>query len=161
MLSIPAVALKVWDCHAHPQWSVVSEDHLGSMLTYDCRTRVWTLSITQGRNKVRWQEASFWVSFVPPCSAIVGARSKFVPTCSNLRSFGSKCTVLKEVRVMLLEIFGPPCSHSAPHIDWATRNCAPLSHLVTPLQLPYPHRCLTLYSYWTIYSFDVSLSNTR
>ena len=37
-----------------------------------------------------------------------GARSKFGAPCSNLRSFGSKCTLLKKVLVTLLGLFGVP-----------------------------------------------------
>ena len=46
-----------------------------------------------------------------------GARSKFgAPPCSNLKSFGRKCTVLKKVLVTLLEvgIFGTTRNDSAP-----------------------------------------------
>ena len=39
----------------------------------------------------------------------------------NLRSFGSKCTVLNKVLVTLLGIFG------APAVIWHLGNCAPLS----------------------------------
>jgi len=42
-----------------------------------------------------------------------GALGK-APSCLNLRSYGSKFTVLKEVFVTLLGIFGAPRSHSAP-----------------------------------------------
>jgi len=35
-------------------------------------------------------------------------RSKFSAPCSKLRSFGSKCTVLKKVLVTLLGLFGAP-----------------------------------------------------
>jgi len=44
-----------------------------------------------------------------------GAGGKFgaPPPCSKLRSFGSKCTVLKTVLVTLLGLFGAPRSHLA------------------------------------------------
>jgi len=42
------------------------------------------------------------------------ARSKFGVPSSNLRSFGSKCTVLKKVLVTLLGLSGVPRSYSAP-----------------------------------------------
>ena len=40
---------------------------------------------------------------------LIGARGS-----SNLRSFGSKCAVLKKALVTLLELFGAPRSHSTP-----------------------------------------------
>jgi len=47
-----------------------------------------------------------------------GARGKkqlsLAPPCSNLRSFGSKCTVLKKVLVTLLGLGSAPHSHPAP-----------------------------------------------
>ena len=43
-----------------------------------------------------------------------GARSKFGAPCSRLRSFGSKCTVLKKELVTLLELFGAPIAPSLP-----------------------------------------------
>jgi len=46
----------------------------------------------QGRNEVRWR---------------LGQETSLAPPCSNLRSFGSKCTVLKQVLVTLLWLFGP------------------------------------------------------
>ena len=67
----------------------------------------------QGRNKVRWclrQEAGL------------------APLCSNLRSFGSKCTVLKKVFVTLLGLYGAHIVIRRPG------NCAPLAPLVTPLR---------------------------
>ena len=52
---------------------------------------------------------------------IFRARSKSGAPCSNLRSFGSKSTLLKKVLVRLLRLFGVPRSDSAPG------NCAPLA----------------------------------
>jgi len=51
------------------------------------------------------------------------ARSKLAPPCSNPRSFGSKCTVLKKVLVTLLGLFGawrivPPCLPSLRPCSW-------------------------------------------
>jgi len=43
-----------------------------------------------------------------------GQLASLEPPCSKLRSFGSKCTVLKKVLVALLGLFGVPRSHSAP-----------------------------------------------
>jgi len=52
----------------------------------------------QGLNEVRWR---------------LGQEASLAPPFSNLRSFGSKCTVLKQVLVTLLGLFGAPCSDSA------------------------------------------------
>jgi len=52
----------------------------------------------QGRTEVRWRP---------------GQEAGLTPTCSNLRSFGSKCTVLKKVLVTLLGLFRALRSHSA------------------------------------------------
>jgi len=64
-----------------------------------------------------------------------GARSKLGAPCSNLRSFGSKCAVLKKVLVTLLGFFGAPGSDLAPHSDSAPGKL--YSPLVTPLTLQY------------------------
>ena len=47
----------------------------------------------QGRNEVKW---------------CLGKETSLAPPCSNLRSFGSKCTVLKNVFLTLLWPFGLP-----------------------------------------------------
>jgi len=47
----------------------------------------------RGRNKVRWR---------------LGKETSLAPPCSNLRSFGSKCTVLKKVLMTILWLFTPP-----------------------------------------------------
>jgi len=63
------------------------------------------LNYCQGRNEVRWRP---------------GQDASLAPPYSNLRSFGSKCTILKNVRVTLLGFFGVhaiirrPRSISAP-----------------------------------------------
>jgi len=78
----------------------------------------WTEQIftKQGRNVVRWRP---------------GQEASLAPSCSNLNSFGSKCTVLKKVLVTLLGLFSVPRSHSAPTaVMQRPGNCAPL---VTPL----------------------------
>ena len=54
-----------------------------------------------------------------------GARSKFGAPCSNLRSFGSKYTLLKKVLVTLLGLFGALRSHSSPHSDSAPGELCP------------------------------------
>jgi len=46
----------------------------------------------QRRNEVRWR---------------LGQETSLAPPCSNLRPFGSKCTVLKKVLITLW-LFGPP-----------------------------------------------------
>jgi len=56
---------------------------------------MWLLN--QGRIEVRWSP---------------GQEASLSPPCSNLRSFGSKCTVLKNMFVPLLGLFGHPRSHS-------------------------------------------------
>ena len=65
----------------------------------------------QGRNKARRR---------------LGQETSLTPSCSNLRSFGSKYNVLKEVLMTLLWLFGPR-SDSAPG------ELCLLSPLVTPL----------------------------
>jgi len=52
-------------------------------------TRLW--DSTQGRNEVKWRR---------------GQEASLASPCSNLRSFGSKFTVLKKVLVTLLGLFG-------------------------------------------------------
>ena len=56
-------------------------------------------SFSQGCNEVRWRP---------------GHEASLAPPCSTLRSFGSKCTVLKKVLMTLLGLFGAPRSDSAP-----------------------------------------------
>ena len=51
----------------------------------------FTKAVQQGRNEVRW---------------CLGQEASLVSQCLNLRSFGSKCTVLKKVLVTLLGHFG-------------------------------------------------------
>jgi len=48
-------------------------------------------SLAPGCNQVRWRP---------------GQGASLAPVCSNLRSFGSKCTVLKKALVTLLRFFG-------------------------------------------------------
>jgi len=45
----------------------------------------------------------------------LGQEGSLAPSCSNLRSFGSKCTVLQKVHVTLLGLNGASRSHSATH----------------------------------------------
>jgi len=69
----------------------------------------------QRRNEVRWRP---------------GKETILAPPCSNLRSFGSICTVLIEKSAYdIVVTFCPPCSDSAPG------ELCPLSPLVTSLVL--------------------------
>jgi len=54
-------------------------------------------------------------------------KKRFGALCSNLRSFGSKCTVLKKVLATLSGLF------SAPPLILRPGRCAPFSPLVTSL----------------------------
>jgi len=65
-----------------------------------------------GRNEVRWRP---------------GKETSLASPYSILRSFGSKCTVLKKVLLALLGLFGTPA------VIRRSRKCAPLHPLVTPL----------------------------
>ena len=64
----------------------------------------------QARNDVRWR---------------LGQETSLASPCSNLRSFRSKCTVLKKVLMTLLWLFDP-CSHSVP------RELCPLPSSLRP-----------------------------
>jgi len=66
----------------------------------------------QGRNKDGWRPA--W-------------ETNLAPPYLNLRSYGSKFTVLKEVFVTLLEIFGAPAVIRRPHSGVCLGNCYPLA----------------------------------
>jgi len=57
--------------------------------------------LSQGSNKVRWRP---------------GQEASLAPPCSNLRSFGSKFTALKNVHVAILGLFGATRSHLGPPI---------------------------------------------
>jgi len=57
------------------------------------------VSVHQGRNEVRWR---------------LGQEAGLAPPYSKLRSFGSKCAVLKKVFVTFLGLSGAPRSHSVP-----------------------------------------------
>ena len=69
----------------------------------------------QGRNEIRWRP---------------GHEARLAPPCLNLRSFGSKCTVLKNVFVTLLGLYGAPHSDLAPPLRFGARG------IVTPLPPP-------------------------
>jgi len=55
-----------------------------------------------------------------------GQEASLACPCSNLRSFGSKCTVWKKMLGTLLGLFCAPCSISAPPEWFGTREIAPL-----------------------------------
>ena len=55
--------------------------------------------VVQGRTEVRW---------------LPEQETSLAPPCSNLRSFVSKCTVLKKVLVTLLGLFGVPALNRRP-----------------------------------------------
>jgi len=98
---------------------------------------LWLIHHNDGRNKIIWcpeEEASLALP------------------CLKLRTFGSKFTVLKNVHVTLLGLFGASCSHLAPpavirwphspHSDSAPGElCPPLTPLVTPLTTTNMTRC--------------------
>jgi len=69
--------------------------------------------LEQGRTNVRWR---------------LGQETSLAPPCSNRRSFGRTCTVLKKVLATLLGLFGAPT-------DSAPGTLCPLYLLVTPLAL--------------------------
>jgi len=56
-----------------------------------------------------------------------GARSKFGPPCSQLRSFGSKCTVFNKIIVTVLGLFGAPAVAWCLHGDSAPGQLYPLA----------------------------------
>jgi len=60
---------------------------------------VFSSTWTGGRSEVTWRP---------------GARSRFGAPWSNLKSFGSKSTVMKKVLATLLGLFGAPRSDSVP-----------------------------------------------
>ena len=76
------------------------------------------LQINRGRNEVRW---------------LPGQEASLAPPFSNLRSSGNKCTVLQNVRVTLLGLFGalviirrPRSTSAPPKVIWRRGNCASL-----------------------------------
>jgi len=71
-----------------------------------------------------------------------GQEASLVPPCSYLRSFGNKCTVLNNVLVTLLGLFGnpavirrPPHWFDAPIVTRCPGIVPPVPPIVTPLQL--------------------------
>ena len=85
----------------------------------------------QGRNEVRWRP---------------GQEASLAPPCSSLRSFGSKCTLLKKVLVTCLRHYGALRSHFAAR--W-----------IVPLRSLRPWRCiwrLTISHFLTVSSISVT-----
>jgi len=60
-----------------------------------------------------------------------GQKASLALPCSNLRFFGSKCTVLNKLLVTLLGRFGSSRSHSASLLRFGARGIVP--PFVTPL----------------------------
>jgi len=71
---------------------------LDAVLSLQTINNMKIFTFKQGRNEVRWHS---------------GHEASLSPACSKL-SFGSKCTVLKEVLVILLVLFGASRSDLAP-----------------------------------------------
>jgi len=67
------------------------------------------MCIVQGRNEIRWGP---------------GQERSLPPPCSDLRSFGSKCTVLKKCAYNIVRTFWPPAVIRRPG------DCAPFPPLV-------------------------------
>jgi len=85
-----------------------------SMLHYKfCIAKDCQLLCVQGRNEVRWRP---------------GQEASLSTPCSNLRYFGSKCSVLKKVLVTILGLFGAPIVTRRPgnRTALATPRCAPV-----------------------------------
>jgi len=64
----------------------------------------------QGCNEIRWRP---------------GQEASLVPPCSNLRSFGSKCTAMKKVLMTLLGLFDDPAVNRRTHSDLAPGHLCP------------------------------------
>jgi len=78
-----------------------------------------TVACQQERNEVRWRP---------------GQEASLAPPCSNLGSFGTKCTVLKKVLVTLLGLIGALAVIWRPHSDSASGEVyPPCPSVVTPL----------------------------
>jgi len=93
------------------------------------------LNYCQGRNEVKW------------CP---GQDASLAPPYSNLRSFGSKCIVLKNVRVKLLGFFGVrainrrPRTISVPPLWIGARVIAPPCPSLRPCWLNHNVACKKL-----------------
>ena len=90
------------------------------------------LNYCLGHNEVRWRP---------------GQDASLAPPFSNLRSSGSKCTVLEKVRVTLLGVFGAPALFQHPQSDLAPGKFRPLGLHYAPanwtiMQRVKSYRCL-------------------
>ena len=66
-----------------------------------------------------------------------GQEKDLAPSCSNLSSFGSKCSVLKKVIVTFLWDFSVPSAMiGRPIVIQRPGNCVPLASLITPMGVP-------------------------
>ena len=85
----------------------------------------FTRAYEQGRHDVRWRP---------------GQEASLAPPCSNLRSFGSKCTVKSRLHVTLLGLIGAPRSHSTPPYCFNARIIMPplVTHLGTKTDIGPP-----------------------
>jgi len=77
---------KLWYCDITRRTDIVTEQERSHAI--------------QGRNEVKWRS---------------GQETSLAPPLSNLRSFGSKLSVLKNVLVTLLRLSGASRSHLSPH----------------------------------------------
>jgi len=88
---------------------------------------------------------------------VPGAKSKFGAPCSNMRSFGSKSTVMKKVLVTLLGLFGASHSHSAtPAVIRHPGNCAPLLPIILHLDTN-KHSSKVEYINWIVSELSVGV----
>jgi len=123
---------------SHYSWNNIAEE----ITLYFVSSEIWS---SWWCNRQRITSDLLWISCEQSAKECVGsrsvsrldgalARSKFEPPSSKLRSFVSKCTVLKKVLVTLLGLFGAPAVIWRPPI--VTRrpgNCVPLAPPVTSL----------------------------
>jgi len=105
-------------------WSVLHNNNIATNLQRFISWRfacLWLLN--KVRNEVRWRP---------------GQEASLAAPCSNLRSFGSKCTVLKNAFVTLLGLFGAPRSHSTlPAVIWRPHSDSAPGELCPPFSLRY------------------------
>jgi len=122
---------------SHYSWNNIAEE----ITLYFVSSEIWS---SWWCNRQRITSDLLWISCEQSAKECVGsrsvsrldgalARSKFEPPSSKLRSFVSKCTVLKKVLVTLLGLFGAPAVIWRPPI--VTRrpgNCVPLAPPLRP-----------------------------
>jgi len=90
---------------------------------------------TQGRNEVRWYQ---------------GQEASLAPPSSNLRSFGSKFTVLMRDLATSLGLFAPPAviRHSQCHISYEARASGPLQTRVPKHESCHSTQLQPAYTLW-------------